>query len=62
MRWGFPVCRTMKELNEQICNFDMDDFRAKMKKHQEDLGNYDTGVSCEKLGKLLYDFCFDVAE
>lgn len=57
-KWGFPVCVNDDELVESIINFDESVFRSKMLKHQTDLGSYESGSACEKLGKIIEEFCW----
>lgn len=51
--WGFPVCKSDKELYDAIVNFDQEDFRQKMENHHKDLGSFENGHATEKFCSFL---------
>ncbi|MCD8117253.1 MAG: CDP-glycerol glycerophosphotransferase family protein [Oscillospiraceae bacterium] len=57
--WGFPVCKTNESLCSTIRSIDDDKIRKAMEKHQNDLGSFERGEACERIGKLIYNFCFE---
>lgn len=55
--WGFPVCKSNRELLSSIEQFDADDYKQKMEKHHCTLINYETGHACEKVCEYIRTFC-----
>lgn len=51
--WGFPVCKSDKELYDAIVNFDQEDFREKMEKHHRELGSFENGRAAEEFCSFL---------
>lgn len=47
--WGFPICRSMKELSEVLPQILSGTYKNGPKHHQEILGSYESGHSCEAL-------------
>lgn len=52
--WGFPVCKSNKELQSGIQGFDEEKFKSAMDAHHRDLGSFETGTACEQIYKLLH--------
>lgn len=53
IEWGFPVCRTEKELLDSIVRFDVQEFTHNMEQHHANLGSYESGAACERVAELL---------
>lgn len=56
--WGFPVCRSNKELCSEIRQWDDALFRKKMDKHHRNLGSCETGEATAMICKRIYKECF----
>lgn len=57
-KWGFPICENNEELIRCIESIDEEDYRWKMKEHHNNLGSYENGSACKKIGKIIEDFCW----
>ncbi len=51
--WGFPVCETNLALADAIENFDLEEFREKMKMHHNALGSYENGNAAKQVCTLI---------
>lgn len=47
--WPFPVAKNNDELYKNIIEFDSSNYKRKVSQHQDELDNYESGVSCERL-------------
>lgn len=55
--WGFPVCCSNKELEQQIENFNENAFHQKMIYHQNTLGSFETGNATTEAVNLIAQLC-----
>ena len=47
--WPFPLAETEDALLKAICGFDEAAYAARVRKHYEDLGSFETGRASKKL-------------
>lgn len=51
--WGFPICRTNEEIQNQIKNFNKDIYLSEINKNHENFGSYENGTATEKICKII---------
>ena len=56
--WGFPICRTNLDLEQNIICWDEVNFKKNMKKHHDILGSYESGKATQKVCERIYQECF----
>lgn len=55
--WGFPICKTNKELENIILKYDIEKYIVNMRKHHKKLGSYETGNSTKQVCEYILNFC-----
>jgi CDP-glycerol glycerophosphotransferase len=55
--WGFPLCKTMQELQTAIKYFDEKAFQTQMDEHHKQMGSYEDGRATERVCALISSLC-----
>lgn len=53
--WGFPICKTNEELCNKIKKFNPITYVNAIKKHHDNLGNYENGYATEQIVKIIIE-------
>ena len=54
-KWGFPICKSNKELAEQIKAFDLIKYSEDVQKNHEYFESYETGTATKSICKIILE-------
>jgi CDP-glycerol glycerophosphotransferase len=54
-KWPFPLAQSNEDLFRNILSFDSNTYINDIRKHHDDLGNYETGHACEQFCKIVFE-------